>query len=199
MHFCNQHQIRIFLSGSEGKRPSRPARRNAGFTLIEIMIVVAIIAVVMATSIPMIWKAMSKNELSRAVNDVMEGCKAARDRAILSGKPYEFIVHNRGDLIVAPMPAPPSGGEMGGAAPDKSVPFQPTGSLMPAFPRKLGEDVIVQLIDVNFVDHMDMPEARVRFFPNGTSDEFTIVLMVKGIQRTVTLDIITALPEELQK
>ena len=42
------------------------------------------------------------------------------------------------------------------------------------FPRKLGEDVMVQMIDVNFISHMERPEARVRFWPNGTSDEFTV-------------------------
>ncbi len=80
------------------------------------------------------------------------------------------------------------------AAP-KTVEEPPT--LNTGFPRKLGEDVMIQLIDVNFVDHMQADAARVRFHPNGTSDHFTVVMNWKGKQRTVDLDIITGTPQEL--
>lgn len=186
-------------------KDSRLGRRG-GFTLVEIMIVVALIGVILATGIPMMWKAMNKNELARAVNDVVEGCKAARDRAILNGVPYEFLVQftqgNDVQFNVLPMPKPlREGASSGGGTTASSVPsVSPvTGSLMGAFPRKMGENVAVQLIDVNFVDHMQSPEARVRFFPNGTSDEFTIVMNDKGVQRTITLDIITGLAQEITR
>ena len=58
---------------------------------------------------------------------------------------------------------------------------------------------MVQLVDVNFVEMMDEPEARVRFYPNGTSDEFTIVYSWHGKQRTVMLDVVTGLAEEYRK
>jgi hypothetical protein len=57
--------------------------------------------------------------------------------------------------------------------------------------------VMIQLIDVNFIDQMNAEEARVRFFPNGTSDHFTVVLNFKGQQRTVDIDIVTGTPQEL--
>jgi prepilin-type N-terminal cleavage/methylation domain-containing protein len=170
---------------------------SPGFTIIEIMVVIAIIAIVMTTSIPMMWKALQKDDLARAVNDVMEGCKLARDRAILNGATYEFIVTGKGDMSVAPAPQqrPHSGGE----TPAPSNASQPNGSLMAGFPRHLGEEVIIQLIGVNDIELMDEPEAHVRFFPNGTSDSFTIVFMWHGAQRTVTTDIVTGLPEEFIK
>ena len=56
---------------------------------------------------------------------------------------------------------------------------------------------MVQLIDVNFMSYMEAPEARVRFFPNGIADEFTIVMAWKGKQRSVTVDIITGQATEL--
>ncbi|MGV3772302.1 MAG: pilus assembly FimT family protein [Verrucomicrobiales bacterium] len=189
--------MRLHASHISLLKLKRRAKRS-GFTLVEIMIVVAIIAVILTTSIPMVWKALNKNELAKAVNDITEGCKAARDRAILQGIPYAFVIHNEGGLDVEPMPPQTREGassQGSGGTSAKSV--HSAGSLMGAFPRKLGENVIVQLIDVNFVDHMQAPEARVRFFPNGTSDEFTIVLNDKGAQRTITLDIITALPYEI--
>jgi hypothetical protein len=42
---------------------------------------------------------------------------------------------------------------------------------------------------------MDAEEARVKFFPNGTSDDFTIVLESSAGTRKVSLDCITALPD----
>src|SRR5688572_31681320 len=74
-------------------RIDAPARR--GFTLIEIMIVIGIIALVMTAGIPLMTRAMNKNQLAKAVNDTLEGCKLARDRAILQNKPFDFVIRNR--------------------------------------------------------------------------------------------------------
>jgi hypothetical protein len=146
---------------------------------------------------------MQKNDLARAVNDVMEGCKMARDRAILQGIPYDFTLSGAGEMNISPapirdanMPSKP-GGEFGETVSPPTVEAIPSGTVMSGFPRKLGEDVMIQLIDVNFIDHMQAEEARVRFYPNGISDHFTVVLNWQGKQRTVNLDIITGTPEEL--
>lgn len=171
-------------------------KRKGGFTLIELMVVIGIIAIVMTTSIPMIWKALQKDDLARAVNDVLEGCKLARDRAILNGTPYEFTVTAKGDMSIAPAPQQR-------LSPEGTEPVKTTAQAQPTlgagFPRHLGDDVIIQLIGVNNLELMDAPEARVRFFPNGTSDAFTIVFAWHGAQRTVTVDIVTGLPEEMVK
>ena len=50
------------------------------------------------------------------------------------------------------------------------------------------------MLDVNLMDQMEAPEARVRFFPNGTCDEFTLVLRSeKGEMRKITLESTTGL------
>jgi prepilin-type N-terminal cleavage/methylation domain-containing protein len=172
----------------------RPSREERAFTLIEIMVVIGIVALIMATGIPSIARALSKDDLARAIKDTIEGCKTARDRAILQGVPWAFVVHSEsGELRVEPVPQeafrgkPQNVGDESGTETKSAPPESPYSG----FPRKLGEDVMVQLVDVNFVDHMDAPEARVRFFPNGTADEFTIVFAWKGKQRTVTVDIVT--------
>jgi type II secretion system protein H len=177
----------------------RARHRQAGFTLIEIMIVVAIFAIVMSIGVPSMYRAMSKDDLQRAMTDTIEGCKVARDRAILHGIPYEFVVRESGELDVRPAPVempirarfdrPVTGSE---PLPGSAGPYS-------GFPRKLGEDVMVQMLDVNFISHMEAPEARVRFFPNGTSDEFTIVYNWQGKQRTVMLDVVTGLAAEFVK
>lgn len=172
--------------------------------MVEIMIVLAIIAIVMTAGIPSMVRAMQKDDLARAVNDIMEGCKMARDRAILQGIPYEFVVSAGGQLTVNPAKvreiiaeAPPEPGtNLEGSDAPRAVAAEPP-TLQSGFPRQLGEDVMIQLIDVNYVDHMEAEAARVRFHPNGISDHFTVVLAWKGKQRTVNLDIITGTPEEL--
>lgn len=167
----------------------RTKRNSGGFTLIEIMIVIAIVAIFMTIGIPSLSRSFKKDDLGRAVRDTIEGCKTARDRAILQGVPWAFIVNENGTLNVQPVPQEDRGTRQvtPGAGEAKTVPAAPYSG----FPRKLGEDVMVQMIDVNFVSHMERPDARVRFFPNGTADEFTVVYMWKGLQRNVTIDVVT--------
>lgn len=177
----------------------RSPKRSA-FTLIEVMIVIAIVGIVMTAGIPMMWKALSKDQLSKAVNDVIEGCKTARDRAILQNRPYDFVIRNRSEkdaelTVEAARIKDPSGL----AFPGSDKPMREPGSLMGDFPRKLGDDVMIELLDVNFVDHMGATEARVRFYPNGTSDEFTILMKKDGVQRHVRVDIITGTAYEVVK
>ncbi|HEX7862780.1 MAG TPA: type II secretion system protein [Verrucomicrobiae bacterium] len=183
-----------------------PFKRRAqrGFTLVEIMIVIAIMALVVGVGVPSMVRNMQRDDLARAVNDVIEGAKTARDRAILQGVPWVLVIReNQVSLEAAPGEQKPTTlagipEETDDGAPPKKLPTAPT--LQSGFPRTFGEDVAIQLLDVNFINHMegDFDQARVRFFPNGTSDEFTIVLAWKDKQRTVTLDIITGLATELR-
>jgi prepilin-type N-terminal cleavage/methylation domain-containing protein len=182
----------------------RLSRARAGslkdaFTLVEIMVVVAIIGIIMAVGVPSMTRALDRDDRARAIKDTLEGCKTARDRAILQAVPWSFVVRNTGELVVEPVPQEAFRGRPQvpsdeGITETKS---KPPESPYSGFPRKLGEDVMVQLVDVNFVDHMEAPEARVRFFPNGTADEFTIVLAWKGKQRTVMVDVVTGYATEL--
>jgi prepilin-type N-terminal cleavage/methylation domain-containing protein len=178
---------------------TRPSSRRA-FTLIEIMIVIGIIAMVMTAGVPMMWRALAKDPLAKAVNDVLEGCKLARDMSILQNKPYEFVIRNRTEndaemLVEAAKIKDPSGL----AFPGSDKPAHSAGSLASAFPRKLGEDVAVELLAVNLADMMEASEARARFYPNGTADEFTVVFHRNGVRRTVQVDIITGAAFEVIK
>ena len=168
--------------------PRRPGRRSA-FTLIEIMIVMSIVMIIMSVGIPSVMRGMRRDDLSRAMNDTIEGCKTARDRAILQGIPYEFVLSAEGQMEVNSLPPEP-GQAFLPDAPASAGHAEPAGPYA-GFPRHLGEDVIIQMVDVNFISQMDSPQARVRFFPNGTCDEFTVVYNWKGKQRTAMADIVT--------
>jgi prepilin-type N-terminal cleavage/methylation domain-containing protein len=175
-------------------------KTQCGFTLIEVMIVIAIVAMVVTAGIPMMWKAMAKDQLGKAVHDVIEGCKLARDRAILHNRPYDFVIRVQGETQVdmnveAAKIKDPSGLAFAGS----DQPLREPGSLMGEFPRAMGDEVKVTLLDVNFVDHMGAAEAHVRFYPNGTSDEFTIIMERDGVQRHVRADIIAGSVYEVVK
>jgi prepilin-type N-terminal cleavage/methylation domain-containing protein len=175
-----------------------------GFTLIEIMVVIAIVAIVMTAGIPSVYRALQRDDLARAMNDTIEGCKTARDRAILQGIPYEFVVdpeNSEFNVVAAPQKARRGESSVtGGGGESKSV---SSGAPYAAFPRKFAHEVIIELADVNFVNLMqnagEHGVARVKFFPNGTSDEFTIVYNFKGKQRTVMLDTVTGIASEYIK
>ena len=166
------------------------------------MIVIGIIALVMTAGVPLMTRAMNKNQLAKAVNDTLEGCKLARDRAILQNKPYDFVIRNRtendAEITVETArlkdPGATASAMAASSAGTSAAPASSTkdpGSLLGDFPRKLGDDVAVELVYVNMIDHMDAAEARVRFYPNGTSDEFMITFAHGGNRRTIKVDIIT--------
>jgi type II secretory pathway pseudopilin PulG len=180
--------------------------------MIEIMIVIAIIMMVMTTGIPLVTRALKKDQLAKAVNDTLEGCKLARDRAILQNRAYDFVIRNRSekDAEFAVEPAktkaasPATASAGGGATTSASGPGPTTAThevatLSGDFPRKMGQDVVVELIAVNFIDLMGASEARVRFYPNGTSDEFMVIYAYQGKRRTIKVDIITGAAWEVKE
>ena len=164
------------------------------------MIVITIVMMVIATGIPMMSRALNKNQLSKAVNDVLEGCKLARDRAILQNRTYAFVIRAKSehewDMTVE---ADKNNRTTAAAsAASASAPSSKDGgSLIAEFPRPFGQDVAFELIYVNLADQMGADEARVRFFPNGTADEFTLIMHVQGKRRTIKVDIVTGAAYEM--
>ncbi len=146
-------------------------RSSRGFTLIEIMIVVALMALVMAIGIPAFTRAMHKEGMRKAVSDVLEACGEARAQAILNNAPAELVIHPlEGTMQV----------ERGGGG----------------YSLKLPHDVLIELLGVNSIELQEADEARVKFFPNGTSDDFTLVLhSAQGEVRKISLEIVTGLAD----
>jgi len=138
---------------------SQKSPRRA-FTLIEMMIVVAIIGLVAAMGMPSILQALRKDGMRKALGDVRDVMDSARARAIFSGQPSEIVFH----------------------------PLQKTiGSTA------LPDGVDIAMLDINLLDYGASEEARVRFFPNGTCDELTLVLHSRDEWEKITLEFSTAL------
>ncbi len=180
------------LNGNAGGVARGRGARTA-FTLLEVMIVVGIAVLVMAISIPFVQRTIRRDAVVQAVKVVEDACHSARATAIFGNGPADLVIGvGEGSFRV----------QGSSAGPGSSQVDPETGARKPAaqppkpFAGTLGEDAVIELLAVNFVEAHADEEARVRFHPNGTSDEFTMVVRIgTKAWRKVTLDIMTGLPK----
>jgi prepilin-type N-terminal cleavage/methylation domain-containing protein len=168
-----------------------------GFTLIELMIVIAIMLIVMTMSVPLVYKMWHKEALNKAVRDVVEVCSNARAQAILKGTMTEVVFHPADRRLEVSAPAAPA------PKPSPSEPWTPIEVVtQPAPPpppnsglsAQLSEKITIQMLDVNLTPYKDADVARVRFYPNGTCDELNLVLLSdNGVQVGIDLEVTTGL------
>jgi type II secretory pathway pseudopilin PulG len=166
-----------------------PDGRAAAFTLIEIMLVVFLMALICATGIPTIYQLAKKEGMRRAVTDLKEVCANARAQAIFSGKEVQVVFYplarRYGISAGAPAPTPTDGGETPSASPEPPSVEGVTG-IIP-------DNIMLEMLDVNLSEYKDSDWTRVCFYPNGTSDEMTIVYRSAGEYRKLVLEPTTAL------
>ena len=169
------------------------ARARAGFTLIELLIVLGIIAMIAAVSLPVVLRGFSKSGMRLAVGQVVDACVTARRTAVLTGTPTavrivpferRFDVTSAGGMVG-------DAGQVGGhrPVPDGDEPPAPmTGG--GAFSAQLPESVKIEFLGVNLVpDQQNDEEVYCVFYPNGTSDEMAILLHSdEGDLRKLLLD-----------
>lgn len=153
--------------------------RRRAFTLIEIMIVVSILGVVLAMSLPGINRGREKLPMYQTVKSITEVCSHARARAILSGKTTQVVFRPFERTFSV------SGGA--GSTEGKTRIKGPTSGTF-------HERVSLEMLDINLMEFKDQPLAVVNFYPNGTCDELTIVLRSEHNEWSkITLEVTTAL------
>ena len=136
---------------------------------------------------------MHQEPLRKAVNDVLNICSHARAQAILHGVTTTVVFHPRsGDVMLA-----------GIATTNATAGFAPPGDRArePAPPphrfalnsTQFGDSITIDMLDINLSEYKDADEARVRFFPDGTSDEMTLIIHSGDQYRKITLEVTTGL------
>jgi len=173
-----------------------PCRRASlgAFTLIEIMMVVAIIGLVMTMGVPSILRATRQEPMRKAVNDVMEICSHARAQAILHGVTMTVVFHPQsGQVALASVKTanPPDSSSPSNVPMSESKPSTADAPLLNS--AQFADGIILDMLDINLLEYKDADEARVRFFPNGTSDEMTLILHSGDQYRKITLEVTTGL------
>jgi type II secretion system protein H len=174
-------------------RRARKYLRGQGFTLIEIMVVVALMGLIATMAIPNIYQITKKEGMRRAVSDLIEVCSNARAQAILRGAAVDVIFHpveRRFEVVGVATPAASTHLEGKADAAKPAPPPSPGTGLAGVIP----DDIVLEMLDVNLLEYSQSEWTRVRFYPNGTSDEMTIIFRSnKGDFRKITLEPTTGL------
>ena len=139
----------VFAGGEAGSSfEIRHLKLSRAFTLLELMVVVGIIGLVLAMGVPTLYKFMHKEGFRKSVGDLMDTCSAARSKAIMGQTMTELVFH----------PQQQSCEVVGGAG---------GGGGGWATSAHFGDDVVIEMLDVNLSEYKQADEARVRFFPDG--------------------------------
>jgi Tfp pilus assembly protein FimT len=160
------------------------------------MMVVGILGMVLVMGMPGFIQSIKKDPLRQAMSDIEEACTRARAAAILRGSPVELVIRAEGGLLNV-VPSHDDNVDQTAAGVDAPVPSEPSAdkaaSQSPVFTARLNENVAVTLLYVNLKDQMEAGETRVHFYPNGTSDEFTMIIQAGNGLRKISLECVTAL------
>ena len=163
---------------------------GSGFTMLELMIVVAIMGLIATMGVPMVYRIWHQEPLRKAVTDVFEVCSYARSQAILHSKVTQVVFHPReGRLEFAGGGAPAPGSPEG--VPEATVPVSAAAGSSAQF----ADSIFIEDLDINKVPggFRDAEAAYVRFFPNGTCDEMSLVIRYENHWRQIKLEVSTGL------
>jgi prepilin-type N-terminal cleavage/methylation domain-containing protein len=168
-------------------RIAHPAAR--AFTMIELMVVVGIMGLILAAGIPSLYKMMQKEGMRKVTSEVVEVFGKARAQAILRGAAVDVMFYpleHRLTIRGASAPPPQSAEDILDEKPSVT-PGAGQAALIP-------EDFSIEMLDINLSEYRESEWARVRFYPNGMSDEMTLVLRSPKMEyKKITLEVTTGL------
>lgn len=168
---------------------TRHQRRSAGFTLIELMVVIGMILIMFTVGIPTFAKAHNQRPMKVATEQLMEVLSTARAQAIVRGVTVELRMNPQEYTFDVSASGPST--EL-----DQRVAEGADAFKKGRFNMKLPDDIGIELLDVNYVPYKDEDSATLKFFSNGTSQEFTVVIRsITGEYRKISVEPITARAE----
>jgi prepilin-type N-terminal cleavage/methylation domain-containing protein len=183
--------------------------KQKAFTLVELLVVVAIIGIFMGVGIPTLHRRLNPDSIEQAVKDMLEACNHARAYAILQSVPVDLVLDGEtGTIALQPaggsMTGPPS--DLDAAPMESEIEFEEQPRTAPGkavagetlnFSAKLSDAIAIELLEVSFEDQLQYTAARVRFYPNGTCDDMKMLLwhQESGARRLITTEVTTGLAD----
>jgi len=175
-------------------------RPRAAFTLIEVMVVCAIIGIVMTMAIPSVYRQLHPESMQKAVENILEACEDARRHAVLTGTTMKLVLRP-GDKTIQVVQA-------GGTASRQRLeskniageewrmderPVAAAGATLSNF--KLPDRIMIEGVGLHWQDFTEAEVVEVNFYENGTCDEFHLVISTgEGEARMIALEVSTAVP-----
>jgi prepilin-type N-terminal cleavage/methylation domain-containing protein len=159
------------------------ARQRRAFTLLELILVLALIAMIMAAAVPSIQAMLDDARLQEAADTLRSRFAEARAHAIEEGRPYRFaIMPGQSDFRLAPdLPEYWSGAE---------DPTATTASNVPPLilEAKLPNDVMFNLIDGGGHPSDSGPWSHlISFLPDGSCDADCNIDLQRGDSRPISI------------
>ena len=154
------------------------------FTLVEIMVVVAVMGLLIGISIPAFRKIMNKAPLEQGISDVETLCRQARAEAIVKQRAMDVVLNETEEAVALTTAARVIN------APD---PF--TGLIIKITEETQLIDQVFLQVDLQIIapeaDEFTVDEIRIRFYPNGTSETLELRVVGAGEAYRLTLDPVT--------
>ena len=154
------------------------------FTLVEIMVVVAVMGLLIGISIPAFRNITKKAPLEQGVSDVESLCRQARAEAIVRQQAMEVLFNEAEEIVALTTAARVI------IAPD---PF--TGLMTKTTEETQLIDQVALEVDLQIIepepDEFTVDEIRIRFYPNGTSETLELRVVGDGEAYRLTLDPVT--------
>ena len=154
------------------------------------MVVMGIMGIIFGIGIPSFYRVFKQEGMRKTVWEIQEVLANARRKAIIQGTETRVVFHPREgqlDLSGGAGPAPASADSMPGEPP----PAPAAGSGLSA---TIPKNIMVEMLDVNLSEYKDAENAYMRFFPNGTADELTLILRSEDNEwRKISVEVTTGL------
>lgn len=189
-----RHPSRHPPQGKDAHRPQGHHLPSHAFTLVELLVAIAIGLIILGLAVPVL-REVRRPPITQATKDFLDACQHARSRAIMEGRATQIAIRNAGrELTVEEAPE----GVLGAANGVSPISFKDAAypGTPPSFSREFPEEILYERIDVNTISFLQSAATAVRFFPNGTSDQFTAVMTWRRSEpRLLTIDMMTGLAE----